>query len=191
MERRIFLQNAAIVSALTAGTQLAGKKLTNVNSEKGNFTPLHYKRSIANARQMPGFLLNFIISEEQTGGQFSMIEGMGLKGAEPPMHVHEHEDEAFYMIDGEMIAICGDEQYHLKPGDFAFLPRRIPHTQKFITDRIHVLITISPAGFEQYFRDLTMPADNLDIPAISMEPPSPEMMNKMMEINEKYGISMV
>lgn len=189
MQRRNFLQQATITAALSSGGLLAAQGI-NPHSlhKKQNLSPFLYKKSLENARQMPGFLLNFVASKEQTGGQFAILEGMAIKGAEPMMHMHENEDEAFFMIAGEMIAVVGDKEYHLKPGDFAFLPRKIPHTQRFITEKIHVLLFISPGGLEEYFWELTMPAKDLEIPGLPTEPPSHEFMAKAMEMNKKFGI---
>ncbi len=189
MQRRNFLQQAAVTAALTSGGILASKGINHRAIQKeDNLSPFLYQKSLENARQMPGFLFNFIATKEQTGGQFAILEGMGIKGAEPFMHMHEYEDEAFYMVEGEMIAVVGEKEYHLRPGDFAFLPRRIPHTQRFITEKIHVLLFVSPGGLEEYFWELSMPAKNLEIPGIPTEPPSPEFMAKVMEMNKKFGI---
>ena len=46
----------------------------------------------------------------------------------PPLHVHGREDEAFYIIDGQISVECGAKRFTAGPGDFTFLPRGIPHT---------------------------------------------------------------
>jgi mannose-6-phosphate isomerase-like protein (cupin superfamily) len=48
----------------------------------------------------------------------------------PALHVHYSQDEWFYVIKGEFIAKIGEEQLHLKAGDSAFAPRKIPHNSR-------------------------------------------------------------
>ena len=192
MERRSFLASAA-------GLPLLGAGVTQFNLESGtlsansviNGRPYHYRPGLETARQLPGFLMKFIVRKEDTGGAYSIIEGLGRKGAEPSLHVHEYEDEGFYLIDGEMIVTVGDEDFHMKKGDYIFCPRKVPHTQKFISDTIHAFVFISPGGLEDYFWDLSLPAENLEIPGLPTERPSEEMIQKVIAANKKYGISNV
>ena len=190
MERRSFLKEASIAGFLTTGglmtnvfTQPNLKGLSNTSD------PYHYKKSLDKTRNAPGLQIEFLATKEQTNGAYSLLLGRIRKGAEPAMHVHENEDEAFYLLDGEMIVTIGDKDYHAKPGDFIFLPRKIPHTQKLITDMLSTLLFISPAGLEQFFWDLSTPATSFDIPALATESPTEEQMKMMMEMNAKYGIS--
>ena len=37
-----------------------------------------------------------------TGGQISVAEQVLPQGSSPPLHVHHREDEAFYILEGEL-----------------------------------------------------------------------------------------
>lgn len=169
-----------ITNALAQGSML---------SPDGTSGPHHFQKSLENARQMPGILMHFMATKEQTNGAFALLEAKAVPGMEPPLHVHEHEDESFYMIDGKMIVTIGEEEYEVNSGDFIFMPRGIPHTQKILSESIHVLICISPAGFEQFFWDISQPAADLSVPPVSTKEPTKEEMEMMMKMNAKYGIS--
>ena len=52
-------------------------------------------------------LLTFLAESEGTGGRFSLIEGCLKPGNEPPPHVHEREDELFYVLEGKMDVYVG------------------------------------------------------------------------------------
>lgn len=191
MERRTFFKKGtALPMSAVLGTSMLNA-LSLIDTTINSAEPYHYKPSLEKARKLPGLLLNFIVDKEQTNGAYSVIEGRARKGAEPSLHVHEYEDEAFYMIDGEMIVTIGKEDYHVRPGDFIFLPRKIPHTQKFISETVHVLLYASPGGLEGYFKALSMPAGDFEIPNISSEPPSEEMLKMIDRVNKQYGISMI
>ena len=68
-------------------------------------------------------------SAETTGGAFSIIEEIPPM-ADTPLHVHANEDEVFYVLEGEHIVQCGDQEFRLGPGGLVFLPRGIPHSQR-------------------------------------------------------------
>lgn len=54
-----------------------------------------------------GFLATIKASTEQTGGRAAVIHHFGPKGSGSPLHVHHHENEWFYVLDGEL-AIWAD-----------------------------------------------------------------------------------
>jgi quercetin dioxygenase-like cupin family protein len=94
-------------------------------------------------------------SRERTGGAFSLFEA--VDPMETPMHVHEREDEAFYILGGEHEFHCGEEIFRVGPGGFVFLPRGIPHGHRRLGDPSlsRMLIMVSPPGFEQFFVELS------------------------------------
>jgi hypothetical protein len=44
-----------------------------------------------------------------------------------PRHTHTREDEAYFVLAGEMEVTVGDEAFILRPGDSLMAPRGIPH----------------------------------------------------------------
>lgn len=93
-------------------------------------------------------------SAETTGGAFSLFEEL------PPMldtgpHVHSNEDELFYPLEGEHVITVGDEEHRVGPGGVVFAPRGVPHSQhRVVPGEGRLLVMVSPAGFEGFFRDL-------------------------------------
>lgn len=98
----------------------------------------------------------FILTGEQTDGRFGLIEHtIPPKGLAAPMHSHENEDEYSFVLAGRMGAMIGDEVVEAGPGDLVLKPRGIPHSFWNAGDEeVRVLELISPAGFEQYFREM-------------------------------------
>ena len=93
-------------------------------------------------------------SADTTGGAFTMIEEVPPL-LDTPLHVHAHEDEMFYVLEGEHIVVCGDEEFRLGPGDLVFLPRGVPHSQRrVVPGEGRFLVLASPAGLEGFFREL-------------------------------------
>ena len=92
-------------------------------------------------------------SGDTTGGAFTLFEER--KPVDTPLHVHENEDELFYVLEGEHVFQVGDAEFEAGPGDLVFAPRGVPHAQRRVVPRSgRVLILISPAGFEGFFREL-------------------------------------
>lgn len=83
-------------------------------------------------------------SGEETNGAFSLVEA--LDPMETPRHVHEREDEAFYILGGEHEFECGGETFRVGPGGYVFLPRRVPHAHRRLGDpsESRMLIMVSP-----------------------------------------------
>jgi mannose-6-phosphate isomerase-like protein (cupin superfamily) len=72
-----------------------------------------------------------------------------------PMHVHSKEDELFYALEGEHVIKRGEEELRIGPGQAVFGPRGVPHAQRrVVPGKGRMLIICTPAGFEQFFRDL-------------------------------------
>jgi mannose-6-phosphate isomerase-like protein (cupin superfamily) len=91
-----------------------------------------------------------------TGEGFSLVEHpIAPRTLAAPMHVHEHEDEYSYVLEGEVGVQVGDEIRYAKPGDLVFKPRGVWHAFWNRADEpARVLEIISPGGFERYFAEL-------------------------------------
>jgi quercetin dioxygenase-like cupin family protein len=100
--------------------------------------------------------VRFMIDGEQTGGRFSLVEHpLPPRRLGAPLHTHAHEDEYSYVLEGRLGVQLGDEVLEAGPGDLVFKPRGIPHTFWNAGDTdVRLLEVISPAGFENYFREL-------------------------------------
>ncbi len=108
-----------------------------------------------------GFLgsigVRFMINGNESGGGFSLVEHpMGPRALAAPLHRHAREDEYSFVLEGEVGALLGDEVLVAKPGDLVFKPRNQWHTFWNAGDQpAQILEIISPAGFEEFFRELS------------------------------------
>jgi mannose-6-phosphate isomerase-like protein (cupin superfamily) len=91
-------------------------------------------------------------SRHSTGGTLTVIETS--IGAGPPLHVHDREDECFYVLDGELSIRCGDDSFDAAAGSFVFLPRRRPHRFSAAGRPARLLLIAVPGGIEDYFREI-------------------------------------
>ena len=72
----------------------------------------------------------------------------------PPAHVHHGEDDAFYVLDGELTFLLGDEEVAAPAGTFVLVPPEVDHTFENRTDEpVRILNIHAPAGFDLRLRD--------------------------------------
>jgi quercetin dioxygenase-like cupin family protein len=87
----------------------------------------------------------------ETGGALGLVEGFFPRGFGPPLHVHSREDEAFYVIEGEIRFRHGEEEVVAGPGAWVWGPRGVPHAFKVESERARALVVVTPGGFERMF----------------------------------------
>jgi mannose-6-phosphate isomerase-like protein (cupin superfamily) len=79
---------------------------------------------------------------------FSIIEIVA--GRELEAHVHDEEDDAFYILEGEMTFVLGDEEVKAGPGAFVLVPPGVEHG--FRNDGevpVRMLNLHAPGGFDR------------------------------------------
>lgn len=101
--------------------------------------------------------IRHILDRFQAEGRFSVLEHpMSPRALAAPLHRHHNEDEYSFIIEGRVGALLGDEVLYGGPADFNFKPRGQWHTFWNAGDEpARILEIISPAGFEQFFDELS------------------------------------
>src|SRR5260370_42670050 len=124
---------------------------------------------------------------ESTNGAFGLIEQLIPAGFASPYHIHHLEDEAFYVLEGEVAFVCDGKWLKAGPGAYVFGPREVPHGFKIeSTTPARILLLCAPAGFEHFVIEMSEPATELRLPA----PAQPDM-TKMMALAAKYKIDIL
>jgi mannose-6-phosphate isomerase-like protein (cupin superfamily) len=100
--------------------------------------------------------VRFMIDGERTGGAFSLVEHpLPPRALGSPLHTHHNEDEYSYVLQGRFGVQLGDDTLEVGPGDLLFKPCGVAHAFWNAGDEpARLLELISPAGFENYFREL-------------------------------------
>jgi len=114
------------------------------------------------------FGLNYIATGEHTDGQyFQCSTSIPAGDAGPPTHMHENESEGFYVISGLLTLVAGGKEHKLSAGDFFIVMPKVTHTWRNESSKtVELLITFSPSGIENMFRELDEPnADFISIGA--------------------------
>jgi len=108
------------------------------------------------AVQLLALGVRFMIDGETTNGAFSLVEHpLPPRALGSPVHTHRNEDEYSYVLEGRVGVQLGDDVIEAGPGELVFKPRGVPHAFWNAGDEpARLLELISPAGFENYFREL-------------------------------------
>lgn len=133
-----------------------------------------------------GHLFTFLVTSEESNGQFALIEATIRQGLEPPPHTHEREDELFYILEGTIRFVVGDAIVTATPGMAVFLPRGVPHGFQLQTSEARAMILCTPAGVERYFQEFSEPAGALSLPPPPTTPPD---IPRLIAAGERYGIA--
>jgi mannose-6-phosphate isomerase-like protein (cupin superfamily) len=94
--------------------------------------------------------VEFLALSEDTGRFNLSIITMapGRKG--PSAHVHDDEDDAFYVLDGELAFLVEDEEVLATAGTFVLVPPGVLHTFENRTSTpVRMLNIHAPAGFDR------------------------------------------
>ncbi|HEX4071105.1 MAG TPA: cupin domain-containing protein [Planctomycetaceae bacterium] len=133
-----------------------------------------------------GDVYRFLATGDETDGKYALIEALVPPGGGPPPHVHSREEEAFYILAGEITFSVGEERFVAGPGTFANMPIGSQHSFKNETRQpAKMLITLAPAGLERMFFEIGRP---VAAGATSAPLPTKEDIEKLLAVAPKYGI---
>jgi len=133
-----------------------------------------------------GDVYRFLATGEDTNGKYAMWHATVPPGGGPPPHIHSREEEAFFILEGEIAIYLGEERLVASAGMFANMPIGKLHCFKNETQKpAKLLITVAPAGLEKMFFEIAQPVAP---GATSAPPPTEEMIAKLVAIAPTYGI---
>jgi len=128
-----------------------------------------------------GNLWMILAEAKDTGGAFSLMEQIMPKTPQAVTHLHETQDEAFYVLEGNAIFTVGDEQFHAKPGDFLSIPKNTWHAFESLTHGLRVLNFYAPAGFERLIIESGTPATSMTLPPDDLPPPDRTLVQRLLD----------
>ena len=111
-----------------------------------------------------GSLMVVKATTTDTHGGMTVIEQECPAGLDSPEHVHDTEEQCLYMLTGSLELTCGGATRSLTPGCFAVMPRGVPHSFVVGPDGARFLSLTTPAGFENFAREIGMPAAERSLP---------------------------
>lgn len=110
----------------------------------------------ADTVEMIGAKVTFVPMDE--GSAYELSEWDLEPGAGgPPIHVHHHHDEGFYVMSGRFGFVLDGVTIFAKPGAHVLVPKGHSHSFWNAGSRpARCLLIVSPRGMEAYFRELAV-----------------------------------
>ena len=156
MQRRSFLSlTASTVVASALGQSLTDSASKPAPSEQPIPPVLANTDRTGEMHTMGYSSMAFKVLTQDSQGDLFMIEHHMHQRGGPPLHVHPHQDETFYVLEGEFIAEVGGKRFNLHPGDSVLGPRNVPHAWAFVSEGSgKLLLTFTPEGKIEAFFDM-------------------------------------
>jgi quercetin dioxygenase-like cupin family protein len=112
-------------------------------------------------------------------------------GVATPLHRHEREAEAFYVLEGRLDYQAGDELFELYAGCFIHLPRGVPHAFRIRGDApAKFLALTTPSGLLHLYDEVGLPATERRLPGADGQTAEVEIP-KWVEVGPRYGLEVV
>jgi mannose-6-phosphate isomerase-like protein (cupin superfamily) len=133
-------------------------------------------------------LMTFKVSTEDTGGMYALTDSVVPPQGEAPLHVHHREDEAFWVLEGELEILVGEDTFMASAGAFVHLPKGVRHAYKNAgTGPARFLTLRVPAGLEKFFEEVGKPGTDVTSPP----PFEEEDIEKLLTLAPKYGVEIL
>jgi quercetin dioxygenase-like cupin family protein len=105
-----------------------------------------------------GGVLTMKATAKETGGAFLLFEDHMAQGKTTPLHIHANEDEALYVLDGELLVHIDGQDHRIGPRGVAIAPRGVPHAFLVTSRTARVLTLQTPGSAEAFYRGASEPA---------------------------------
>jgi quercetin dioxygenase-like cupin family protein len=148
----------------------------------GSNTLVVREAGIGPVHDVLGVIHTYKALADETGGLVSIWETAVPPGAGAPRHSHTGEDEAFYVLEGEVtVEAAGQERpIVLGAGGFIYSPRGIAHAFRNSGGGIlRMLVMCVPGGIEHMFGE---------IDAVAPSHRTPDMA-KLVDAAARHGVS--
>jgi mannose-6-phosphate isomerase-like protein (cupin superfamily) len=139
--------------------------------------PIILKPNDGDSFDFGGLGVQWKIDGAHPQGRFSVVHHpIAPRALAAPLHYHHREDEYSFVLRGRLGALLGDEVVEAGVGTWVYKPRHQWHTFWNAGDEpCEIIEVISPAGFENFFREIAAAWGD---------------MAAFARINEKYALEM-
>jgi quercetin dioxygenase-like cupin family protein len=95
------------------------------------------------------------LADADTHGAIAIFHEIAPPLSGPPLHRHSHEDEWFYVLNGEITLQIDGERTVLSAGSSGFAPRGTVHTfQNFGNSPAEMLVIATPGRLNLFLKEL-------------------------------------
>ncbi len=99
-------------------------------------------------------------SQAETEGAYMLFEDHLVRGKTTPLHRHPNHDDAFYVLEGEILVHVDGKQRRVGERGFFFAPRGVPHAFLVTSETAHLLCFQTPGTGEAFYRSVSEPVSS-------------------------------
>jgi len=130
-------------------------------------------------------LVTFKATGRDTNGAYALTDSVVPPQGGPPPHVHHREDEAFWVLEGDLEVSVGGSTFRAGAGSSVHLPRGVVHSfQNLGSGPARFLTLVVPAGLEGFFEEVGKPGTDPSSPP----PFEEEDLERLLAVAPKYGV---
>jgi mannose-6-phosphate isomerase-like protein (cupin superfamily) len=138
-----------------------------------------------------GVQMKILLSAGQTGGQFSLIEGVMPPGGDGGLHVHHREDESMHLLEGELEVTIGKRVFTLRAGESYFAPRDVAQRLRNLgAVPARAMLVTTPGGFDEFIARAGLRLIPGEVRPESA-PPGPEQFAYLLALANEFGIEIL
>lgn len=128
-----------------------------------------------------------LVTADESGGGYSILEQLLSRNAGPPPHVHARSDEVFYMLDGVVRVQLRDRVFDAHAGQLVRVPSGTPHGFAVLSESARFLNLYSPAAVDLMITTLSTPAREKRLPTPAEQTPPTEeqqaaLQNRLLDL---------
>jgi quercetin dioxygenase-like cupin family protein len=134
-----------------------------------------------------GDTYTILVSGSDTAGRYTLIDMHVPNGGGPPPHRHDFE-EMFTVLEGEIEVTFRGDKSIARAGDTVNVPANAPHQfTNAAAAPARVLCMCTPAGQEEFFREIGDPVPTRTSPEPELDPDAKaERMKKALALAPKF-----
>jgi quercetin dioxygenase-like cupin family protein len=165
--------------------------MTQQSIQAPGLEPLALRKGEGAARWWFGGLAEIKATAADTGGLMSIVDVTEPPGMEAPLHVHHRDDEAFWILEGEVTFEVGDTTIEAGAGDYVLGPRDIPHRFTVGDRGCRMLFILVPGGIEDVIMATSEPAATRTVPPPPETEPTPQEIEGLKAVIKQYGYELL
>ena len=138
-------------------------------------------------------LVEVKLTRQESGETMSIVDISAPPEDMPPLHVHQTDDEAWAVLEGEVSFFVGsDDPIRVPAGGVAFGPKGVAHTYRVESDQpARMLAICTPGEFADFVVAASRPAERPELPPLPPGPPSDAEAAEIAELAGQHGIELL
>ena len=124
-----------------------------------------------------GTYWRLLSTDATTDGRSTTFEELCPPGVVAPPHVHDDEEEAFFVLEGNLVFLLDEQEIEAPPGTYIHIAPGTVHGFRCDSEVGRVFNTLVPGGFDHGISEHGVPA-----PRVVMPPPGTSALSVWREI---------